>query len=220
MAANYPSVIPMIAYKNGVAALEWLSRAFGFRERMRMVAPDGRLAHGEMDAGEGVIMLATPSPYYRGPRRHAEDCVQSRRWLDVPFVVDGVLTYVSDLDSHYTTAKSAGAFISVSHETTDMVVRIAEDFGAIAGCSCSAVRDRAGIIGMFTLEQINAAHARLGSAKTLVELRPGAQGAWISTHPTASILALNRSGARNRTHDDNLREHSQTSKPRGEPCKA
>ena len=49
MSQNYPAVIPMIAYENGVAALEWLTRAFGFRERTRMLTPDGRLAHGELD---------------------------------------------------------------------------------------------------------------------------------------------------------------------------
>ena len=60
-----PTVIPMIAYKDGFAALDWLARAFGFRERARMAGPDGRLAHGEMEAGDGLIMLATPSPAYR-----------------------------------------------------------------------------------------------------------------------------------------------------------
>jgi uncharacterized glyoxalase superfamily protein PhnB len=91
--------------------LEWLARAFGFRERVRLLAPDGRLAHGEMDAGEGVIMLATPNAHYRGPRRHAEDCLQARRWSDVPWVIDGVLVYVADVDAHYATAKATGAFI-------------------------------------------------------------------------------------------------------------
>ncbi len=32
-----------------------------------MLAKDGRLSHGEMEAGDGVIMLATPSPHYHGP---------------------------------------------------------------------------------------------------------------------------------------------------------
>jgi uncharacterized glyoxalase superfamily protein PhnB len=111
MPANYPAVIPMIAYENGLAALEWLARAFGFRERERMVGPDGRLAHGEMDAGDGLIMLASPSPHYRGPRRHADDCVSARRWSDVPFVIDGVVVHIDDVDAHYAAAKAAGAFI-------------------------------------------------------------------------------------------------------------
>jgi uncharacterized glyoxalase superfamily protein PhnB len=44
------AVIPMLSYENGIAALEWLSKAFGFRERTRMTDKDGRLSHGEMEA--------------------------------------------------------------------------------------------------------------------------------------------------------------------------
>src|SRR4029453_6991457 len=59
-----PSVIPMLSYEDGVAALQWLTSAFGFRERTRLTTPDGRLSHGEMQAGEGLIMLASPTPDY------------------------------------------------------------------------------------------------------------------------------------------------------------
>jgi hypothetical protein len=41
MPDNYPDVIPMIAYADGVAALEWLSRAFGFVERARWLETTG-----------------------------------------------------------------------------------------------------------------------------------------------------------------------------------
>ena len=61
MAGNNPSVIPMLSYEDGVAALEWLAKAFGFRELARRMEPDGRLSHGEMEAGGGLIMLATPT---------------------------------------------------------------------------------------------------------------------------------------------------------------
>jgi hypothetical protein len=36
MSTNYPTVIPMLAYEDGAAALDWLAKAFGFRERTRM----------------------------------------------------------------------------------------------------------------------------------------------------------------------------------------
>ncbi len=78
--SEYPAVIPMIAYENGPAAMDWLARAFGFRERARVTTADGRLSHGEMQAGDGLIMLATPSPHYRGPKRHREECEPARRW--------------------------------------------------------------------------------------------------------------------------------------------
>ncbi|HEV3231113.1 MAG TPA: VOC family protein [Candidatus Dormibacteraeota bacterium] len=111
MADRYPDVIPMIAYEDGVAALAWLAAAFGFRERTRMIGEGGRLSHGEMEAGAGVIMLATPSPEYRGPKRHRESCEQAARWQEVPYIVDGALVYVDDVASHCARARAAGALI-------------------------------------------------------------------------------------------------------------
>jgi uncharacterized glyoxalase superfamily protein PhnB len=106
-----PAVIPMISYEDGNAALDWLARAFGFRERTRMTGKDGRLAHGEMEAGGGLIMLASPTPDYQGPKRHRETCDQARKWSAVPWIIDGVLVYVDDLDAHFARAKAAGAHI-------------------------------------------------------------------------------------------------------------
>lgn len=111
MATQFQGVIPMISYENGLAALEWLARAFGFCEQMRMVGPDGRLAHGEMDTGGGVIMVATPTADYRGPRNHRESCAQARKWSEVPWVIDGVLVYVPNVDEHCAAAQEAGAII-------------------------------------------------------------------------------------------------------------
>lgn len=106
-----PSVVPMISYEDGIRAMEWLASAFGFRETARLTGPDGRLSHGEMRAGDGLIMLASPTPDYCGPKRHREVCEQARRWLAVPWIIDGVLVYVDHLDRHFARAKSAGATI-------------------------------------------------------------------------------------------------------------
>ena len=110
-AHSTPSVVPMISYEDGIAALEWLRSAFGFRETARFTAPDGRLSHGEMEAGDGLIMLASPTPEYRSPKRHREVCEQARKWSTVPWIIDGVLVYVNDLDRHFEQAKTAGATI-------------------------------------------------------------------------------------------------------------
>src|SRR5262245_38042640 len=90
---TYPSVIPMIAYEDGIAALKWLAKAFGFRERTRLRWPDGRLSHGEMEAGGGLIMLGSPTPDYQSPKHHREICEQARKWSRVPWIIDGVLVY-------------------------------------------------------------------------------------------------------------------------------
>ena len=104
------SVVPMIAYENGPAAMDWLVKAFGFSELDRRVE-DGRLTHGELDTGGGVVMLATPSIHYRGPKKHREDCQIARSWHDVPYIIDGVLVYIEDAAAHFERAKAAGATI-------------------------------------------------------------------------------------------------------------
>jgi len=111
MSAEYPTVIPMISYEDGISALEWLAKAFGFRERARQIGADGKLSHGEMEAGDGIIMLATPTPDYESPSHHRQTCKQARKWLAVPWIIDGVLVYVDDLDAHFARAKAAGATI-------------------------------------------------------------------------------------------------------------
>ena len=99
----------MIAYERGVEALEWLVRSFGFVERARMVGKDGALAHGELDTGDGLVMLATPTPAYESPRRHRSHCEAAQAWYEVPWVIDGVLVMVDDLDAHVARARDAGA---------------------------------------------------------------------------------------------------------------
>lgn len=111
MANEAQGVVPMLSYADGVAALDWLARAFGFRELERMIYDDGSLAHAEMETGGGLITLATPTPDYEGPRRHRERCEQARLWSQVPWVIDGLLVYVEDVSAHYERGKAAGAVL-------------------------------------------------------------------------------------------------------------
>jgi uncharacterized glyoxalase superfamily protein PhnB len=101
----------MIAYEDGALALDWLAAAFGFHERTRMTGKDGRISHAEMEAGDGLIMLASPTPDYEGPRRHRVGCAPARKWSSVPWVIDGVLVYVEDVVAHHERAKKLGATI-------------------------------------------------------------------------------------------------------------
>jgi uncharacterized glyoxalase superfamily protein PhnB len=111
MAEEMRGAVPMLAYASGAAALDWLSRAFGFVETHRTTLPDGTLTHGEMDTGAGLIMLGTPTPDYEGPKKHREHCERARKWATVPWIVDGVLVYVDDADAHHARAKREGATI-------------------------------------------------------------------------------------------------------------
>ena len=38
-------------------------------------------------------------------------CEHARLWSQTPYIVDGVLVYVDDLDAHYAHARAAGARI-------------------------------------------------------------------------------------------------------------
>jgi uncharacterized glyoxalase superfamily protein PhnB len=109
MSDQVPGVVPMLSYRDGAAAMDWLSRVFGFEVRERWLDDQGVLTHGEMSTGNGVIMLATPSPDYEGPSLHRSHCEAATAWSSVPWVIDGVLVYVDDLVAHFDRAVSEGA---------------------------------------------------------------------------------------------------------------
>ena len=118
------SVSPMIAYEDASAAIAWLVKAFGFREQLRYTEDDGTVTHAELTTGGGgLIMLATPTPDYVSPRRHRESCEQARKWSESPYVIDGVLVEVDDVDAHFALAKEAGATILSEPEDVDVGVR-------------------------------------------------------------------------------------------------
>ena len=95
---NMPRITPYLYYEDVAAALEWLSKAFGFRERMRMPGPDGNITHAEMELADGVIMLGHPGPAYKNPKRVAQ-------------VTQSLYVYVDEVDKHFRQAKDAGAKI-------------------------------------------------------------------------------------------------------------
>lgn len=91
---TYPSVSPYLYYEDADAAMDWLIRAFGFRERLRGHHPDGRFGHGELGVGDGVVMLGTPDGFRRSPE-----------------ATFGVYVHVDDVEAHYARAKGEGATI-------------------------------------------------------------------------------------------------------------
>ena len=103
-------IFPMIAYEDAAAAIDWLTAAFGFEEHgRRYVGEDGTIGHAELEIGDQIVMLATPSRDYESPGTHREKCAAAARWLENPWVVDGVLVMVDDLEAHHAQAVAAGA---------------------------------------------------------------------------------------------------------------
>jgi uncharacterized glyoxalase superfamily protein PhnB len=106
-----PTIFPGLFYDDAPAALEWLTRAFGFVQRMAVPGPNGTIAHAELTLGSGVIMLGSAKP--------DEGWVSPR---SLPAVNQVTSVYVDDPDAHYARAKAAGA--QIVREPRD------EDYGA------------------------------------------------------------------------------------------
>ena len=108
------TIVPFIAYEDAAGAIAWLTNAFGFRENeaARMTGNDGTIGHAELDVGDGsVIFLATPSPDYESPKRHRAHCAAAAKWSDNPWVIDGHMVQVEDVDAHHERAAAAGATV-------------------------------------------------------------------------------------------------------------
>lgn len=60
-----PSLSPYIVVADARAALDWYAEVLGARQRGEpYVNPDGTIGHAELELGDGVLMLAEPSPSY------------------------------------------------------------------------------------------------------------------------------------------------------------
>lgn len=104
-------IIPMLAYEDGVAAMDWLCKVFGFTEKTRWLDDTGRLSHGEITFGDGIIMLASPTPDYQSPKHHRQHCEDAAKWYRVPYIINGVMVCVDDVEKHFQKAKENGATI-------------------------------------------------------------------------------------------------------------
>ena len=95
---NMPRITPYLLYEDVASALDWLAKAFGFQERMRLPGPDGKINHAEMELADGVIMMGCPGQEYQNPKR-------------IGHVTQQLYVYVDDVDKHFEHAKGAGATI-------------------------------------------------------------------------------------------------------------
>ena len=120
-------IVPFIGYEDAAAAIDWLERAFGFRENRDARHEDGgTITHAELNVEGATIFLSTPPAYASTLRATSET---ARRAYDNPWVIDGYFVHVDDLDAHYARAKDAGATILREPEDPGIGQRIytAED---------------------------------------------------------------------------------------------
>jgi uncharacterized glyoxalase superfamily protein PhnB len=57
---GYHTVTPYLAVKGAAQLLDFVKRAFGAKERMRMPGPNGTIMHAEITLGDSIVMLADP----------------------------------------------------------------------------------------------------------------------------------------------------------------
>jgi PhnB protein len=97
------TITPYLLYEDVDSALEFLSKAFGFKEVLRYTGEEGYVNHAEMRIGDGKIYLGDPGEQYRNPKKVGATV--------------GVYVLVDDVDGHFERAKAAGA--EISEEPTD-----------------------------------------------------------------------------------------------------
>ena len=96
-----PTLISAVFYKDPMAALAWLEKAFGFERTMLITDKDGNLAHSEMSFGGGHIMVGSEwADYVASPASTGGRNTQSIHL----HLADGI-------DAHCKRAKAAGAVI-------------------------------------------------------------------------------------------------------------
>jgi PhnB protein len=99
------TITPYLLYEDVAAALDFLTRAFGFEEVLRYTGDEGYVNHAEMRLGDDVIYLGDPGPQYRNPDK-----------LGGPTVLVGV-SDLDDVDALCERARAAGA--QITQEPTD-----------------------------------------------------------------------------------------------------
>jgi PhnB protein len=106
----WPTVVPMPTYEDVGMASDWLCAAFGFREQQRFSDPAGQVTNTILEVPSGgIVMPGWTGPHYQSPAHHGQTCAAAALWQQTPYIVDGVLITVQDVDQHCARAKAAGA---------------------------------------------------------------------------------------------------------------
>jgi PhnB protein len=95
---GYHTVSPYLIVSDGAAAIAFYQKVFGAAERMRLVRPDGKIGHAELEIGGSLIMLADESPTH--------EALAPGAFGGSPVSLH---LYVADVDAVFARAIAAGA---------------------------------------------------------------------------------------------------------------
>ena len=93
---GYPVVAPYLLYEDAERAVEFLSRAFGFEQRLAQPGAAGRTHYELVIGGDGVVLLGQASPSFKSPASLGT------------FPPSMVHVYVPDVEAVAERAKAAG----------------------------------------------------------------------------------------------------------------
>ncbi|HEX5354094.1 MAG TPA: VOC family protein [Rhodanobacteraceae bacterium] len=110
--ATITTVIPSLRYRNALAMIDWLCKAFGF-EKHAVYADGDVVQHAQLTFGNGMIMLGSVDNGSVWGKRIAQPDEIGRRETQACYVI------VADCAAHYALAKAAGAGIVDELETRD-----------------------------------------------------------------------------------------------------
>lgn len=105
---SYHSVIPYLIINEAAKAIEFYKKAFSAKEIGRLVMPDGRVGHCELQIGDSRIMLADELPEWgnKSPQTLGNTPV-------------GLCLYVDNVDDVFKKALEAGAKTGENMEVKD-----------------------------------------------------------------------------------------------------
>jgi uncharacterized glyoxalase superfamily protein PhnB len=96
------TLLPHVEYKGLAEAIEWLGKAFGFREHYRYGEP---LSGAQVHLGKAWIMV----------HQAEEDCASP---AELGYGTQSLTVFIEDVEAHFGRAKAAGAkILEEPHET-------------------------------------------------------------------------------------------------------
>jgi PhnB protein len=99
---GYHTVTPYLAVEDATEAIEYYTKAFGAKERVRMETPDGNVGHAELEIGDSLVMLSDPFPQ-----------ASTKPPNELGGTSVSVFLYVEDVDAVVKQAVDAGATVTM-----------------------------------------------------------------------------------------------------------
>jgi len=99
---GYHTVTPYLAVDDAAEAIDYYTKAFGAKERVRMETPDGKVGHAELEIGDSLVMLSDPFPQ-----------ASTKTPSELGGTSVSVFMYVEDVDAVVKQAVGAGATVTM-----------------------------------------------------------------------------------------------------------